>query len=171
MRPIEFTEEIALRICTRLAEGEPLTRIAKADDMPSAATVYRWLRVNAEFRTMYENARQDAAHTLAAEILEISDNTPVIVEVDGQMITARVDMALVQANRLKVDARKWIASKLLPRVYSEQLGIGAAPDLPKLAPDEEAMSQLEVARRVGFILARADDIMKNRPPEPLRLAG
>jgi hypothetical protein len=167
MRPIEFTEDLALMICTRIADGEPLTRIAKDEAMPSAATVYRWIRTDAEFRAMYENARQDAAHTLVAEIIEIADNMPVVVEVDGQMITARVDMALVQANRLKVDARKWTAAKLLPRIYAEQVGIGAARDLPPLDPQLPAF---EYARRMAFVFAQAEQDERKRAREPLRLA-
>ena len=46
-------------------------------------------------------------------------------------------MAGVQAARLRVDARKWVASKLLPRVYGEKIehsGPEGVPLTPTQAP-------------------------------------
>jgi len=57
-----------------------------------------------------------------------------------------------QAVRLKIDVRKWLASKLVPKVYGDRLDLTA--DLPaQKGPDE--MSPLEIGWRVAFVLSRA----------------
>lgn len=51
---------------------------------------------------------------LAEEILELAD-APIPTDNDGRM-----DSAAVQAARLRVDARKWIAAKLKPKRYGDR---------------------------------------------------
>lgn len=43
-RPSDYTPELADLICARIIEGESLRSICKDDDMPSAVSVYAWLR-------------------------------------------------------------------------------------------------------------------------------
>lgn len=107
-RPTTYTPEIALEICSRLAQGEPLTRMCRDAHMPHVDTVYRWMMVHPEFSEQYARAREDQADTLADEIIEIADQS------QGE------NMPGVQAAALRVDARKWVAAKLKPRRYSER---------------------------------------------------
>jgi hypothetical protein len=59
---------------------------------------------------------------MAEEILEIADN------VGGDMMTLAdgrevIDNAVVQRDRLRVDARKWLLAKLQPKKYGEKIDI------------------------------------------------
>ena len=67
-----------------------------------------WLRTHDEFLQMYRLAREDQADVLADEIIEIADEKAETSEA-------------VQRNRLRVDARKWAASKLKPRRYGDRV--------------------------------------------------
>ncbi len=117
-RPSSYTKAMAARICDRLAEGESLRAICRTDGFPNIVTVMRWLDSFAPFRSQYARAREIQAETLAAEILDIAD-TPML----GTIETAKewgieiktADM--IEHRRLQIDARKWIASKLKPKVY------------------------------------------------------
>ena len=60
----------------------------------------------------YARARENAADTLAESVIDISDE----VKDAGHMDSARVNAA-----RLRVDARKWVASKLKPKVYADRI--------------------------------------------------
>ena len=68
-----------------------------------------------------------------------------------------VDHERIARSRLRVDSRKWVASKLLPKVYGDRLQhtgdgggpITVRPDLSKLSEEE-----LDVLER---ILGRASD--------------
>jgi hypothetical protein len=57
-------------------------------------------------------AREVQAETMADEIVSIADGT-------GMGVEERV--ALSARDRLRVDSRKWVASKLLPKKYGDKL--------------------------------------------------
>lgn len=120
-RPSSFTPEIGDDICERLANGESLRRICLTPNYPRQATVFRWLAANQEFREQYARAREAQADTLADEIIDIADGKR--AEYEG----AEAD---VQRDRLAMDARKWVAAKLKPKVYGEKQLIGSDPDNP-----------------------------------------
>lgn len=88
--------------------------------MPHVSTVYRWLVAKPAFRDMYARAREDQADTLADEIVDIADETPDIVT-DDEKGVFMIDGAAIQRQRLRVDARKWVAAKLKPRKYGDRI--------------------------------------------------
>lgn len=136
-RPSVFTQEIADEICERLGRGESLrsiTRGERDDFIPSETTVRRWLSGdedwNESFRRQYAHARDVQADTIFDEILDIADEPA-------------TDGVEVQRNRLRVDARKWAASKLAPKKYGDKLelsggtsNVNANVDLASLDPQE-----------------------------------
>jgi hypothetical protein len=104
-RPLTFSQNIADEICDRLSEGKSLISICKGDDMPPLRTVKRWLvdgRMR-DFQAQYAVARDIYAEHVAEEIIDIADNEP-----DPHRA------------RVMIDARKWIASKLLPKKYGDR---------------------------------------------------
>lgn len=122
-RPSTYTPDIADRLCKQLAEGMSLRRACELDDMPSKTTVLRWLRDDEEFRSQYARARDAQADHYADEIIEISDNhdNDYITKTnsDGSEYEA-IDHEHIQRSRLRVDSRKWIASKLKPKKYGDR---------------------------------------------------
>lgn len=109
-RPTNYTPELDSKICERIAAGESLSQICRDDDMPHRDTVYEWKGKNQAFSDRYARAVEDRAENLASEIVEISDESAVDPTSES-----------VAAARLKVDARKWIASKLFPRKYGDKV--------------------------------------------------
>lgn len=117
-----FTQEIADEICERLAEGESLRAICSDGHMPNKATVFRWLSQDDAFRDQYARAREAQADALFDEILHIADN-PVMGEkrkVDGEKEEVTIG-DMIEHRRLQVDARKWMAGKLRPKVYGDKI--------------------------------------------------
>jgi len=116
-RPTKYNEELADDICEKIASGLPLTKICKPDNMPKLTTVYRWLQEKADFREMYTRAREDQADTLADEMAELADIDPERILSEGGN---KIDAAYVNWMRLRIDTRKWTASKLKPRKYGDK---------------------------------------------------
>lgn len=118
-RPSDYTPEAADEICQRLADGESLRSICLGDGMPRQSTVFRWLAAREEFREQYVRAREAQAEYLADQIIEIADDSANDYEMteDGP----RVNHEIVARSRLRVDARKWVASKLKPKVYGDKV--------------------------------------------------
>lgn len=107
-RPSDYTEEKGNLICERIATHDcGIPRLcAMYGDMPDQKTIWRWRYQFEEFRHKYAQAKMIQADILAEQCLQISDDsTPEEVGVD----------------RLRVDTRKWLASKLLPKQYGDKL--------------------------------------------------
>ena len=155
-RPTKYSKDVADHICISIAEGKPLTKICKSEDMPSVATVYRWLASDKEFQDMYARAREDQADTMADEIAAIADETPEmepVLDKDGNVIEMRLHSAYVQWQKNRVDARKWVASKLKPRKYG---------DRQILAGDKEAPLEVNGVVTLDTLL---DNLEKSRQLE------
>jgi hypothetical protein len=149
MTASEYTDEFAIAICASLADREPLSKIAKCEGMPSLRTIYRWVKDNPAFAELHSHARADMATTPFNQMIAISDEAPLIVEIDGEKRTVRFDAAAVARNRERIHARQWAGARLLPRVYGDTLQFRGAEDLPPMAHDP-----IDTARRIAFLFAK-----------------
>lgn len=132
-RPSDYTEALAIVICSRIAEGESLREIVKTEGMPDRVTIYRWLLAHDDFRNLYTRAREDQADTYADEIIAIADEQPEVIAVTdkhGALIEHKLDGAYLQWQKNRIDARKWTAMKLKPKKYGEKVTVGGAPGEP-----------------------------------------
>lgn len=114
-RPSDYSEELAGRICSLLAEGQSLAKICRNDWAPSTQTVFTWMRVKPGFLDMYTRAKEESADYLADQIVEIADEAPPTLD------SGATDSGAVQHQRLRVEARKWTAAKLKPKKYGDKL--------------------------------------------------
>ena len=139
-RPTIYTEELADSICERLAMGESLRSVCRDEEMPCLKSVFRWFRTKDGFRQQYESSKIESADSHADLIIDMADNiegSPVLVngeiqyDNDGEIVRV-IDAAAIAHAKLKVDARKWAASKLKPRKYGEKLAIGGDEDAPPI---------------------------------------
>lgn len=127
-KKVEYTPELAESICTMLIDGMPLSRICARNDIPSKHTVLRWLQEYPEFYEAYFKAKQLQAEGLVDEIVDIADNSTNdymewVTKSGRKMIVP--DHENIQRSRLRVDARKWLAQQLFPRVYGERVQLNA----------------------------------------------
>lgn len=132
-RPTKYSLELADEICSQLSDGISLRTVCLAENMPGKTTVFRWLRTNEEFRDQYEIAKQECADSYADEIIEIADDSTNDY-MDKQNKDGSTYQALnsenIQRSRLRVDARKWIASKLKPKKYGDKTTLAGDLDDP-----------------------------------------
>jgi hypothetical protein len=104
-RPSMYNVEIATKVCEELALGKSLRTVCAPDEMPSIGTIFKWLYAHPEFVEHYARAKEEAAEIFAEDLVEISD----------------CQSGDVQRDRLRIDTRKWIASKLKPKKYGDKL--------------------------------------------------
>ena len=149
-RPTLYNLEIALAICDRIADGESLVSICRDEKMPKKTAVYEWLLRHKEFAEIYARAREDQADSLADEIQAIADELP--MEITDDKGVTRFDSAYVTWQKNRVDARKWIASKLKPKKYSDRLTHQGDKDADAVQVDvnifDEMIKNLELKRQV-----------------------
>ncbi len=103
-RTSSYSKEIGETICDRVISGRTLSDVSKDDDMPCRKTMYTWMRNHPEFDQMYQQARRILVEQWVDEIIDISDNR------EGDP----------QRDRLSVDSRKWLACKVVPKMYGDR---------------------------------------------------
>ena len=121
-RPSDYTPELADKICAQLADGDSMRTVCKPDDMPNKTTVFKWLRIHEEFNNQYVKAKEESADEINDEKLEIDDNyNNDWMEANGDSEGYRINGEAVQRSRLRIDSRKWLASKLKPKKYGDKI--------------------------------------------------
>ena len=124
-QPTIFTQETADELCAKLAMGESLRTACKADGMPCVSTVFNWFRVHPKFLEQYARAKEESADAWVEEMLDIADDgTNDWVEKNdknGDHIGWALNGEHVQRSKLRIDTRKWAASKLKPKKYGEKV--------------------------------------------------
>jgi len=106
MPDTRYTPELAAEICRRMAEGESLRAICRDPGMPPEATVRTWCRDDRDgFAAQYHQARMMQIDAWVDEIVE----------------TACRDDLDPQDKRVRCDAYKWIASKIVPKRFGDRL--------------------------------------------------
>jgi hypothetical protein len=122
-RPSLYSQELADKICEQVVLGYSMRTICKDESMPCIATVFSWFRTKPEFLAQYDKAKENQADTLAEDILDIADNgdNDWMEKNDPDNKGYAYNGEHVQRSRLRVDARKWIASKLKPKKYGERI--------------------------------------------------
>jgi hypothetical protein len=106
----KYNREHADRILELLSQGKTLTSICKSNpELPAVPTVISWA-MDAEnpFAEQYARARMIGYHVMGDQTLD---------EADG----AGNEPGEVASARLRVDTRKWLLSKCLPKIYGDKV--------------------------------------------------
>ena len=132
-RPTDYSAELATSICEKLAEGKSLRGICADESMPAESTVRKWAIEDREgFYAQYARARETQADVLAEEIVQISDEQAVCYSETGNAFDPDVNR-----DRLRIDARKWFASKVAPKKYGDKLELAGNPENPIYITDAQ----------------------------------
>lgn len=106
-----------------IANGDSLsTALTRVSPSPSYAWAKLQLRGDSRLKTAYQMAVEDRADRLAEELMELADES-MPEGLDGPSKSA-----WVQQLRLRVDVRKWAASKLKPKTYGERLDLSVTQE-------------------------------------------
>lgn len=167
-RPTLYTEEVGKEICARLAEGESLRAICQAEHMPAESTVRAWaLAADHPISAQFASARELGYFKMAEDLLDIADDgTNDFVEKVRESGEKYVvgDHEHIQRSKLRVDTRKWILSKMLPKVYGEKVQTEVTGKDGGPIEVADALSDIERARRIAFLLRNAAE--KATDPTP-----
>ncbi len=117
----EEKDERFEEVCRRIEQGESLRRILRSDNAPLSQTVFYELLQDREKNVRYARAREIYADSVFDEMLDIADcEDHDIIETDEG---PRVNHDVIQRDRLRVDTRKWMLSKLQPKKYGDRLEV------------------------------------------------
>lgn len=115
----EQIESIFDKILLKIELGQSIRSILREDGMPDTSTFYRWIESDEQKAKRYARACEYRADAIFDEIIEIADDSSGDLKVNDKG-DEYCDTEFVQRSRLKVDARKWIVSKLHPKKYGDK---------------------------------------------------
>lgn len=117
-RPTDYAITLAHEICEMVATtSKGIKTLCKENPhWPNSDTIYRWLGKFKEFSDLYARAKRQQVEVIIDEILTIADDTSndSVVNNEGRLV---VDHEHINRARLRIDTRKWLAAKLVPRLY------------------------------------------------------
>lgn len=124
-RPTLYNLEVAGKICELTATTSRSLKSICSELGLGVSTVLQWLAdpTKKEFTDMYARAKEEQADFLAEEILEIADDSSNDLDRIDDFGNRIENKEFVNRSKLRVDARKWVASKLKPRKYGDKVDI------------------------------------------------
>lgn len=125
---IRFSKDIAERICDDLASGMTLRQVCRQEGMPTPQAVILWVNEDrCGFAEQYARAREIGYKVMADELLDIADNgANDWMQREGFAVP---DHEHIARSRARLDTRKWLLSKALPKIYGDKLiHAGEGPD-------------------------------------------
>jgi hypothetical protein len=135
-----YSQELADRICARLAEGESLRSICR--DMGfSHSLVLLWAREKPEFANQYARARE------IGDDAEFESLTDMAAEPPERTATGSVDPGWVSWQKNRIDVHKWSLARKRPKKYGDK--VEQTVQGPDGAPVSMALS-------VQFVASGAD---------------
>jgi|SRR5687768_6311312 len=128
------SEKLLNEIFDRIANGESLNKICSEPGMPARKSFYEWVAEDETILRRYEFAMIMRADVYAEQTIEIADDSEFDTRFDDEGREV-VNHEYITRSKLRVDARKWYASKLAPKKYGDKIvneHQGGDPDKPIL---------------------------------------
>jgi hypothetical protein len=116
-------QQLADKVLEGMRKGKSAHLACEAIGL-AQSTFATWVSEDAQLAEQYARAREDLIERMATETLAIAD-APV-----GSTEHGTTDNGAVQKQRLQVDTRKWLLSKLAPKKYGDQLTLSGNDNAP-----------------------------------------
>lgn len=139
--------DVVAEVCARICAGDSVRAIftdAPAD-YPCVVTWWRWIGADADIRAAYDSAITARSEKFAEEIVAIADNVGSPARnAEGELIYRKGELVFevsreaIDHAKLKVEARKWNASRLLPKKYGDRTILAGDADNPLAVADVSA---------------------------------
>jgi hypothetical protein len=116
-KAIDLFDQIIVEIST---EGRSLRDALKGK--MSSATFFEIIK-DENKQKQYARACEERADLIADEVFDIADN------IGSNNMLIKDDNVKVQRDRLRVDSRKWLLSKLNPKKYGDKIDVGVSGNI------------------------------------------
>lgn len=140
-----YTPALGRAICKMMAMGLTIRRICARPFMPHERTVWAWIATPGHpFYQHYARARESYYLRMADDIVEIADDSSSDWKEESRGKDAKpvkvVDREHLDRAKLRIETRKWLLSKVMPRLFGDQAEQGA---------DDQPGAPLDVTPRDG----------------------
>lgn len=111
-------------IIEKIEYGLSLRKSLK-DEGVSSRTFFEWIKDNDIRQKQYAHACEERSEKIFEEMIDIADdgtNDYMTIE-KGDMLYNVEDKEVVNRSRLRIDTRKWMLSKMMPKKYGDKLDV------------------------------------------------
>ena len=122
-------------VCSEIEKGKALRNVLKDENMPSTSTFYQWLDNDEVKAKQYARATEVRADIIFDDILTIADENTNDTSINENGIEV-VNNDVIQRSRLRIDARKWVLSKLNPKKFGDKTDITTNGKEVNITPQE-----------------------------------
>lgn len=125
-KPVEYSDELADEICEAIGtDSKGIQALCNENPhWPTRKTIMKWIIKHPHFGDKYTKAKVHQVEAIVDEILDIADDTSrdTIIKKNKDGSEYEVcNTEWINRSRLRVDTRKWLASKLAPKIYGEKI--------------------------------------------------
>lgn len=132
---IEYSDELALRICEMIENGLSTREVAKIINT-AVSNLFYWINTHKFFSERYAKAKEIAVDLEFEELKEIADEKP--VQIYDAQANKVFDKSEILWRQQRIDVRKFRVAKLAPKKYGDKLQVDASEDLRKAIIDVPA---------------------------------
>lgn len=132
-RPALFSQELADKVCEKIAEGYSMRTVCAPDDMPAISTLFKWIREIPSFTQQYARATEERTEAMSEDILDIADDgsNDLMTIQKGNKSYEIENKEVTNRSRLRVDTRKWLMSKMKPKKYGDKVDLTSGGEVIK----------------------------------------
>lgn len=142
-RTADEIEIVFKKIIADIEIGTSLRSALRRQAPLRMSTFHRWLDKDEDKRDRYARATQLRADAIFEDILSIADENHADTYIDENG-RERTDHDVVQRAKLRVDARKWMLSKMMPKKYGDKLDLTSAGEALAAPPIVGMVIQNEI---------------------------
>ena len=107
-------KKIFIKICESVADGVGVVNTCKKMEGVTYKAFFKAMCKDEKWRNMYLDAKSIALERMAEEITDIADEDIPADQYRGSAVSHQ---------RMRIDSRKWLLSKLKPRNYGDKVDI------------------------------------------------
>jgi hypothetical protein len=115
-----YDAKIAQEICDAISSSSKgIRKLCKLNKhWPTPSHIFTWIHTYPQFKEQYARAKQTQIESFVDDVIDIADDsTNDWIENEKGTLVANHDH--INRSRLRIDTRKWLASKLCPKIYGE----------------------------------------------------
>jgi hypothetical protein len=144
-----MTPELFEEICTIIESSSiGIPHICKQVGIGSD-TFYKYMRETLDAPKRYARAKEIQCEYIADEMLEIADDATndFMTVVKGDESYERENKEFVNRSRVRIDTRKWLLSKLVPKKYGDRVDLTSLGEKLLQPPGELMVRVVETVRK------------------------
>lgn len=155
-KPLNYTKEqkkeLFTKICNDVIENKTSFNQAILNNKITLTTFYSWLIDDDSLKELYNYAREIRSDTLFEEIIVIADTTEEGIKIkETTKGTEILKGDMTDHRKLRVDARKWVVSKMNPKKYGDKVEIDHSSKDGSMSPALSNLSNEDLEKRLELV--------------------